>query len=67
MVSLITYLSLNPSYNLQIIAGTDEICSHCPYKVKGSCKRDCNYQDEIMKVDNLVIKKLDLDLNSFIQ
>lgn len=65
MVSLITYLSLNPSYNLQIIAGTDEICSHCPYKIKGSYERDCDSQNEIMKVDNLVIKKLDLNLKQF--
>jgi len=62
MGSVVTFLNLNPSFKLQIVARTDEICSHCPYEVDGLCEKDSYSQDEIVKVDNLVIEKAVLDL-----
>lgn len=61
MGSFVVFLNSNPSFKLQIVAENDEICSHCPYEVDGLCEKDS--QNEIVKVDNLVIERASLDIN----
>jgi uncharacterized protein len=57
MANIVNLLNLDPSVKLQIIAGTDEICCHCPYEINGLCERYSDSQEGIVKVDNLVIDK----------
>ncbi len=63
--SFVVFLNLNPSFKIQILAETDEICSHCPYEIQGACEKVYGSLDETLKVDYLVIGKLDLNLKQF--
>jgi hypothetical protein len=63
MEKIISFLDSNPSYDLQIIVGADEICSHCPHEDNGECERDSDSLNLIGKIDSLVIEKADLEEN----
>jgi uncharacterized protein len=60
MKRLISFLKSDLKYKLQIVVGSDELCSHCPHDVDGQCIK--GYVDEINKVDRLVVEKANLDL-----
>ena len=60
MERTISFLKSNLFYNLQIVVGSDVLCSQCPHDVDGRCNKGS--LDEINKVDRLVIEKANLDL-----
>ena len=60
MKKFISFLKSNLNYNLQIVLESDELCSRCPHNVDGRCVKGA--QDEIDKVDRLVVEMANLDL-----
>jgi hypothetical protein len=60
MDRVISFFKSKPYYSLEIVINTDEICSQCPHNICGKCEKGS--QDEIDKVDMLVVKNASLDL-----
>lgn len=48
---------------IKVIDSDDDICKFCPNLTKENICKDSNYNNNIKKMDNVVIKKLNLNEN----
>ena len=64
---IIQKIDFDPEQEIEVIAKCDEICSHCPHQVEGSCEISPGSDKSIRKMDTTILKKLDLDENTVIK
>ena len=58
MLKVVDYIMDNPLCGVNIITECDEICMHCPHKVGEICCKRPHADENIKKMDILVLEKL---------
>ena len=58
MAEIIEILQNFPEREIKIVAGTDSICTCCPYNLNGKCQESQGSNDNIISMDLKVLKKL---------
>lgn len=61
MLEVVNYIRSNPSYKVEVVAEADEICSHCPHNVEEKCLREPDSDENIRRMDLLVLETLKID------
>lgn len=60
MAEIIEILQNFPEHEIEIVAGTDSICTCCPYNINGKCQESHGANDKIISMDRKVLEKLDI-------
>ncbi len=67
MQKVVDSILKNPPCKLELLAECDELCSHCPHREGEICSKDPNAEENIKKMDLLVLGKLGIQEGSKIQ
>ena len=67
MQEVVDFIMKKPSCDLELIAECDELCSQCPNRDGKICSKDPRAEENIQRMDLLVLEKLGIPEGSKIQ